>query len=98
MRSRSISSSARPASQRYMITIFPPNARLATNTEWHPVAWKNGTDSKYAFCSPAPGAATGAASDRAAARDDANTRLIRFVQMLRCVPSAPFGRPVVPDV
>ena len=31
-------------------------------------------------------------------RDDANTRLIKFVQMLRCVPSAPFGLPVVPDV
>ena len=45
-RSRSISSSARPASHLCMITIFPPKARLATRTEWQPVAWKNGTDSR----------------------------------------------------
>ena len=25
-------------------------------------------------------------------------RLIRLVQMLRCVPTAPLGRPVVPEV
>ena len=43
MRSRSISSSARSASHLCMITIFPPDARLATSTEWQPVAWKNGT-------------------------------------------------------
>jgi hypothetical protein len=45
-RSRSISSRARSGSQRCMITIFPPAARLATRIEWHPVAWKNGTDSR----------------------------------------------------
>ena len=42
MDSRSISSRARPASHLYMITIFPPKNRLATRTEWQPVAWKNG--------------------------------------------------------
>ncbi len=62
------------------------------------MAWKNGTESRYAFCTPAPGIAAGGASDRAAPRAAQNTRLIRLVQMLRWVPSAPFGRPVVPDV
>ena len=46
MDSRSISSRALPASHLCMITIFPPKARLATSTEWQPVAWKNGTDSR----------------------------------------------------
>ena len=45
-RSRSISSRARSGSHLYMITIFPPKARLATRIEWHPVAWKNGTESR----------------------------------------------------
>jgi len=45
-RSRSISSSARSASHLCMSTSFPPEARLATSTEWQPVAWKNGTDSR----------------------------------------------------
>ena len=48
-RSRSISSSARPASHFRMITIFPPKARLATRIEWQPVAWKKGTDSRDTF-------------------------------------------------
>src|SRR5215204_6465255 len=33
-RSRSISSRARSGSHLYMITIFPPKARLATRIEW----------------------------------------------------------------
>ena len=45
-RSRSISSSARAASQRCIMTSFPPARRLATRMEWHPVAWKSGTDSR----------------------------------------------------
>ena len=43
-RSRSMSSSARPALR--MMTIFPPKARFGTRIEWQPVAWKNGTDSR----------------------------------------------------
>ena len=48
-RSRSISSSARSASHLCISTSLPPAATLATRTEWQPVAWKNGTDSRYTF-------------------------------------------------
>ena len=46
IRSRSISSRARPASQRCIITSLPPTTRLVTRIEWQPVAWKNGTESR----------------------------------------------------
>ena len=48
--SRSMSSSARSGSKWCIITIFPPAATLETMTEWHPVAWKSGTESRKAGC------------------------------------------------
>ena len=48
MRSRSISSSARSGSKWCIITSFPPAATFVTITEWHPVAWKSGTESRKA--------------------------------------------------
>ena len=58
-------------------------------------------------CSAAPDASAPASAPtavaltsalRAAAYNTPNASDITFVQMLRCVPSAPFGKPVVPDV
>ena len=47
MFSRSISSaSARSGSKWCIITSFSPAARLATMTEWHPVEWNSGTESR----------------------------------------------------
>ena len=50
IRSRSISSSARSGSKWCIITSFPPAARLETMTEWQPVAWNSGTESRKAGC------------------------------------------------
>ena len=97
IRSRSISSSARSASKWCIITSFPPAAVLTTMLARQPVAWKSGTDSRNEFCEARrrsrrePGSAAGPAWPM-------KNRFMRFVQALRCVPTAPFGRPVVPEV
>ena len=99
IRSRSISWSARSGSKWCIITSFPPAARLETMTEWQPVAWNRGTERRKAACdfSPAgrrgPGCRSGVAP-----RVLMKKRLIRLVHMFRWVPTAPLGRPVVPDV
>ena len=49
IRSRSMSSSARSGSKWCIITSFPPAARFETMTEWHPVAWKSGTERRKAL-------------------------------------------------
>ena len=97
--SRSMSSRARSGSHLCIMTSLPPAAVLATRTEWQPVAWKSGTLRRYEFCSPLlvskgdwPSLA------RIAPRAATKNRLIRLVQMLRWVPTAPLDRPVVPDV
>jgi len=97
IRSRSMSSRARSGSKWCIITSFPPAARLETMTEWHPVAWKSGTDRRKAACVFSP---TGARDvpNRVAPRVLMKKRLMRLVAMLRWVPTAPLGRPVVPDV
>ena len=95
--SRSISSSARSGSKWCIITSFPPAARLETMTEWHPVAWNSGTERRKAAWAFSP---TGArpVPKRVAPRVLMKKRLIRLVHMFRWVPTAPLGRPVVPDV
>ena len=69
-------------------------------TEWHPVAWKRGTESKKAGWVLAPVVVPRASPCRSAVepRELMKKRLIKFVHMLRWVPTAPLGRPVVPDV
>ena len=96
--SRSISSSARSGSKWCIITSFPPAARLETMTEWQPVAWNSGTESRKAACVFSPVGAEGRLPKRVAPRVLMKKRLIRLVHMLRWVPTAPLGRPVVPDV
>ena len=96
--SRSISSSARSGSKWCIITIFPPAAMLETMTEWHPVAWKSGTERRNAGWVLSPVVSSAAVPKRMAPRVLMKKRLIRLVHMLRWVPTAPLGRPVVPDV
>ncbi len=96
--SRSISSRARSASKWCIMMIFPPAARFVTMTEWHPVAWKRGTESKKAGWVLVPVSSSAAVPKRVEPRVLRKKRLIRFVHMLRWVPTAPLGRPVVPDV
>src|SRR5688500_1463095 len=83
MRSRSMSSRARSGSHLYMITSLPPEARLATRTEWQPVAWKKGTDRRYAGWSDGAAAAGAADADpeRRAERAAPKPKLTRLVQM-----------------
>ena len=98
MRSRSMSSRARSGSQWCIITSLFPAAVFATKTEWHPVAWNSGTDNRYApvrRCRRPGGALVG---ERSPARELRKKRLIRLVPMLRWVPTAPLGFPVVPEV
>ena len=97
--SRSMSSRARSGSQWCIMTSFPPAAVLLTRTEWHPVAWKSGTDKRLAFWPP--GARHRPWRPVAAQRSPGlwtKNRLMRLVRMLRWVPTAPLGLPVVPEV
>ena len=96
--SRSISSRARSGSKWCIITSFPPAARLDTMTEWQPVAWNSGTERRKAACDLSPVASRVGLPKRVAPRVLMKKRLMRFVHMFRCVPTAPLGRPVVPDV
>ena len=71
---------------------------LETMTEWHPVAWKSGTESRKAGCAFSLVDSRAAVPKRMVPRELMKKRLIRLVTMLRWVPTAPLGRPVVPDV
>ncbi len=99
--SRSMSSSARLGSQRCIMTSLPPASTLLTRMEWQPVAWNRGTDSSMTL-GPSAAALPAPSEDAAAAcrpaRMATKNRLMGLVQMLRWVPSAPLGRPVVPEV
>src|ERR671912_2043472 len=108
-RSRSISSSARAGSHRYMITSFTPEEKHPSITGIRPVTWNNGTTRMRtgvaaAAAAAAPAAASGdvAASTEGAWR--ARSMAVRQPQTLSewttglWVDTAPFGRPVVPDV
>ena len=97
--SRSMSCMAPSASHLRMSTILPPAMSVGLSTAKQPVAWKNGTERSVQRCGSFSGSATGTGSPRrrkfrAAALPDA--KMLEF--MLRCVPSAPLGLPVVPDV
>ena len=96
--SRSISSSARSGSKWCIITSLPPAATFETMTEWHPVAWKSGTERRKAGCALSPTGSRAGVPNRMDPRVLMKNRLIKLVHMLRCVPTAPLGRPVVPDV
>ncbi len=97
IRSLSMSSRARSGSKWCIMTSFPPAAVLVTSRAWHPVAWNSGTDRRLAFCPPGD-AAFWALVRRMPPTVATKNRFIRLEQLLRWVPTAPLGRPVVPDV
>src|SRR5579863_6013386 len=99
IRSFSINSSALAGDQRYIRTSFMPPAIAGISTECEPVTWNSGTGSRKAACAaPAGGGGGGAPVRRTTARAAEKPTLIRLEMALRWVPSAPFGRPVVPEV
>ena len=98
MRSRSISSRARSGSKWCIMTSLPPAAVLETRTAWQPVAWKRGTDSRLAFWRAAAHVGHVAAASHACPTVETKKRFIRLETLLRWVPTAPLGRPVVPEV
>jgi hypothetical protein len=79
------------------MTSLPPAAVLVTSRAWQPVAWNRGTDSRLAFCPPGD-ASFWAVVRRMPPRVETKNRFIRLEQLLRWLPTAPLGRPVVPDV
>ena len=97
IRSRSMSSRARSGSKWCIITNLPPAAVLVTSSAWQPVAWNSGTDSRLAFWTPGD-ASFWAWVRRMPPTVETKNRFMRLEQLLRWVPTAPFGRPVVPEV
>ena len=98
IRSRSISSRARSGSKWCIITSLPPAAVLETSTAWQPVAWKSGTDSRLAFWVPLLDVGHRRRCAAWCPTVDTKNRFIRLETLLRWVPTAPLGRPVVPEV
>ena len=98
--SASIRSSATSGSHFRMNTSVPPKYAWVTRIEWHPVAWNSGTGTSSTDDPDdvPPGRGPGPEPERSELRAPTYMRLVRFVQMLRWVPSTPFGRPCVPDV
>src|ERR671917_986581 len=93
--SRSISSRARSGSHLYMITSFRPLAKQPSMTGIDPVTWNSGTIRMNEGAGRVP-AASGPRRNRSTAARQLYPR--RAWVTARCVDTAPFGRPVVPDV
>ena len=97
--SRSISRIAGSASQRRISTILPPAFIVGPSVADRPVAWKNGTTRRVTRCGSLCGSLSGTGSPaRRKLRTAEMPPAPMFEVMLRWVPSAPFGRPVVPEV
>ena len=86
------------------MTSFPPVAADGIMVARQPVAWNSGTDNRPLRCVrdvAAPGAGVrspGLGAARVMARAPTKKMFMRLVQQFRCVPTAPLGRPVVPEV
>ena len=93
MRSLARISTASSTSHLYIVTSFEPIA-VDTYSPVSPPMWKNGNTWSEAGCGAS--SLDGPAMVRATA--PRNSVFMMFVQWLRCVASAPFGSPVVPDV
>ncbi|MCY1298741.1 hypothetical protein D9M68_675180 [compost metagenome] len=63
-----------------------------------PVTWKNGTASSMPFCGAAGSGAGIGSPRRSRLRSGLKLPAAATVAELRCVPSAPLGLPVVPEV
>ena len=94
---RSISSSAWSGSQRRCITSFSCAPKHESITGTHPVTWKSGT-----MRMKQGGLAAGASGSRGPLTIPCSAPLhakaISDWQIDRCVETAPFGNPVVPEV
>ena len=99
-RSRSISSSAFSAFQRYIITSFDLETMQLSSTGTQPVTWNSGTIRMNAS---GPGSGAGEPGGNAASARTASTaarlpNAITDETIAPLVETAPFGRPVVPEV
>ena len=97
-RSRSISSSAFSAFQRYIITSFDRDTTQLSNTGTHPVTWNSGTIRMNVVGS---GGSGGSAAGGSPAQRCPWARLPKAITdetIAPLVETAPFGRPVVPEV
>ncbi len=98
-RSASMRCSARSGSHLRMMVILLPALVPPTREAWQPVAWKSGTDSSGAACWLCWAiSASRSMPERNAVRAAAKRMPSGEPAMLRCVPSTPLGRPVVPLV
>ncbi len=105
-RSRSISSSARPASHLCIRTILPPTSVHGWSRQLLAVTWNNGVGAMNTGRepgSPVGVAASSSPASTALASAIAETMFMnaRFNTLCtdpRCVSWAPFGKPVVPEV
>jgi hypothetical protein len=82
-RSRSMIASARPASKREISVRHPPAVIVALSAQVWPKEWNRGSAPSVTSVSPS-------------AWSEITARALRV--RFSCVSSAPFGRPVVPDV
>ena len=98
-RSASISFMAASGSQRRIITILPPAFMLGLRLADRPVAWNIGTTSRLTRWGSLCGSLSGRGwPARRKLRAAEMPLAMMFEVMLRWVPSAPFGFPVVPEV
>ncbi len=93
--SRSISSRARSGSHLYIITSLYPAAAHDSSTATPPVTWNSGTIRMYAGGLPLWSCSSGRRTWSTTARQPKPSRAWMID---RWVDTAPFGRPVVPDV
>ena len=103
--SRSINSSARPASHLYVSTMREPEIVAGCRMQLFAVTWNNGVGAMNTFWRGLPSASSagaGAGLPALAAASPAapvmNIRCIRLCTEPRWVSWAPLGKPVVPDV
>ncbi|CAB5031864.1 unannotated protein [freshwater metagenome] len=93
--SREMSSRAFSASHLYMMTSFNPATQQLIMTGMQPVTWKSGT-MRMKLVGNALGSGFDPSRRLSTARR--NEKPISAEIIARCVDTAPFGRPVVPEV
>ena len=98
-RSCSISSSARFGSHLYVMTSLAPLTNDPSITGTRPVTWNSGTHSMNAVCGAPPSSTeAGSSGSRRLPTAARAAKASNALSTARCVETAPFGRPVVPEV
>ena len=98
IRSVSISSRARSRIEVVHHHDLPAGRGVGDHDAWHPVAWKSGTDSRDVFCALAGVAVTAGPVAEPRLGWPRRTGSSGSCMVLRWVPTAPLGWPVVPEV